>query len=158
MTMLIPGSVPSAFSSAADVGAAKRPIKPIAVTTNRALQKSRISLPLCTGASRALASSDFVTPDRRGANSPRGGASWQSSELKLLDHHRLVARRRDPFLDLRHRHDRIAIGVGLALEFDLIGAEAGRDRRIHRIGNREVPEQEIAASLTAAGTAIAPDR
>src|SRR6516225_1547808 len=55
-------------------------------------------------------------------------------------------------------HSCVAISVCIALELNLVGPEAGSDRRVGRIGNAEVPKQEIAPSFAKTLTAIAPDR
>src|SRR5438874_11969961 len=150
--------LPSAFSSADCAGAPIMRAPPAIASALRALPKSRISpsvsaLPVNFGEAAASRQQNLLPLPGKGVRAKAFGL-----KLVLLHHHRLVARGGDPFLYFRHRHDRAAIGFGFALELDLVGAETAHDRRVHCVGDREVAEQEIAAALAAADTAIAPDR
>src|SRR2546421_4609451 len=101
--MLPPVSAPPASGRAPTPDTARMTNPPIAVSTNKALRKNRMSPPLRRRALRSTCYLGFVTPDRRGRQIRR--ERRRGSELVLFDDHRLVARGRDPFLHLPHRPD-----------------------------------------------------
>src|SRR5438874_11776454 len=128
--------LPSAFSSADCAGAPIMRAPPAIASAIRALPKSRISpsvsaLPVNFGEAAASRQQNLLPG--KGVRAKAFGL-----ELVLLDNHRLVAGGGNPFLHFGHRHDRVAIGFGFALELHLVGAEAAHDRRLHRLGGWEV--------------------
>src|SRR5690242_17355025 len=92
---------------------------------------------------------------RRGRGRVRG--TTPPLELELLDDHRLVPRRDRPFLHRGPRPDRIRIELRLLVERHLVCPEAAHHRRIHRVGDGGIAEQELAL-LAEALAAIAPQR
>src|SRR3546814_13551616 len=69
--------------------------------------------------------------------------------LEFLDHPILGLRAADPFLHVRMRDDRLAIGKGKARQRDRISDEAGDDRRDHTVGRRPGAEHKIPSAAAA---------
>ena len=66
------------------------------------------------------------------------GSSSAPLKLVFVDNHRLVAGGGDPFLHRRKRHDRLAVGIRVALELELVGPKPGHERGVGRIRNAEM--------------------
>src|SRR3546814_4756686 len=73
----------------------------------------------------------------------------RSTRTYTLFPYTTLFRSADPFLHVRMRDDRLAIGKGKARQRDRISDEAGDDRREHHVGRRPVAEQKIAFAAEA---------